>query len=98
MNKARGFVQFYWSNRENRGQDDEQWAVVKGFGEGESAVVVTVSCYRFQPLFLTFTLSSSSLSELRVVELLDGVCEKMQDFTLEKVHFWLEINYVVPSL
>lgn len=29
------------------------------------------------------------VSELRVVELLDGICEKMQDYTLEKVilHF-----------
>lgn len=29
------------------------------------------------------------VSELRVVELLDGLCEKMQDYTLEKVTVFL---------
>lgn len=29
--------------------------------------------------------NSNRVSELRVVELLDGLCEKMQDYTLEKV-------------
>lgn len=28
---------------------------------------------------------SNRVSELRVVELLDGLCEQMQDYTLEKV-------------
>ncbi|CAK9180329.1 unnamed protein product [Ilex paraguariensis] len=36
------------------------------------------------------------VSELRVVELLDGLCEKMQDYTLEKVdssgHVWIKVN------
>ncbi|KAG8377251.1 hypothetical protein BUALT_Bualt08G0008800 [Buddleja alternifolia] len=35
-------------------------------------------------------------SELRVVELLDGLCEKMQDYTLEKVdsnrQLWIKVN------
>lgn len=30
---------------------------------------------------------SNRVSELRVVELLDGLCEKMQDYTLEEVGF-----------
>lgn len=29
--------------------------------------------------------SFDRVSELRVVELLDGLCEKMQDYTLKKV-------------
>lgn len=42
------------------------------------------------------------VSELRVVELLDGTCEKMQDYTLHKVNvfkidFFLS-NYVVSLL
>lgn len=42
------------------------------------------------------------VSELRVVELLDGICEKMQDYTLDKVNvfkidFFLS-NYVVSLL
>ncbi|GER43965.1 canopy-like protein [Striga asiatica] len=36
------------------------------------------------------------VSELRVVELLDGLCEKMQDYTLEKVgssrQTWIKVN------
>ncbi|GFP92973.1 protein canopy-1 [Phtheirospermum japonicum] len=36
------------------------------------------------------------VSELRVVELLDGLCEKMQDYTLEKVdssrRAWIKVN------
>ncbi|XP_075518747.1 uncharacterized protein LOC142552801 isoform X2 [Primulina tabacum] len=36
------------------------------------------------------------VSELRVVELLDGLCEKMQDYTLEKVNSgreeWIKVN------
>ncbi|PIN05257.1 putative membrane protein, contains type II SA sequence [Handroanthus impetiginosus] len=36
------------------------------------------------------------VSELRVVELLDGLCEKMQDYTLEKVdssrRVWVKVN------
>ncbi|KAI3465463.1 hypothetical protein Pfo_022126 [Paulownia fortunei] len=36
------------------------------------------------------------VSELRVVELLDGLCEKMQDYTLEKVdsrrQVWIKVN------
>ncbi|KAL3830526.1 hypothetical protein ACJIZ3_019328 [Penstemon smallii] len=36
------------------------------------------------------------VSELRVVDLLDGLCEKMQDYTLEKVdssrQVWIKVN------
>ncbi|KAK4428319.1 protein seele [Sesamum alatum] len=36
------------------------------------------------------------VSELRVVELLDGLCDKMQDYTLEKVdssrRVWIKVN------
>ncbi|EPS64581.1 hypothetical protein M569_10201, partial [Genlisea aurea] len=36
------------------------------------------------------------VSELRVVELLDGLCEKMQDYTLDKVNsngqIWIKVN------
>ncbi|KAK6160843.1 hypothetical protein DH2020_004224 [Rehmannia glutinosa] len=36
------------------------------------------------------------VSDLRVVELLDGLCEKMQDYTLEKVdssrQVWIKVN------
>ncbi|CAA3031856.1 Hypothetical predicted protein [Olea europaea subsp. europaea] len=36
------------------------------------------------------------VSELRVVELLDGLCEKMQDYTLDKVDksskVWIKVN------
>ncbi|KAJ8772801.1 hypothetical protein K2173_027978 [Erythroxylum novogranatense] len=35
------------------------------------------------------------VSELRVVELLDGLCEKMQDYTLQKIdsktHLWTKV-------
>ncbi|XP_062164332.1 uncharacterized protein LOC133871013 [Alnus glutinosa] len=36
------------------------------------------------------------VSELRVVELLDGLCEKMQDYTLQKIHStgqeWIKVD------
>uniref|UniRef100_A0A2P2KWK5 Uncharacterized protein LOC107419784 n=1 Tax=Rhizophora mucronata TaxID=61149 RepID=A0A2P2KWK5_RHIMU len=36
------------------------------------------------------------VSELRVVELLDGLCEKMQDYTLQKIdstrQLWVKVN------
>lgn len=39
-------------------------------------------------IWLTYLLFiSNRVSELRVVELLDGLCEKMQDYTLEEVSF-----------
>lgn len=42
---------------------------------------------------------SNRVSELRVVELLDGLCEKMQDYTLEKVISCLKpISFFVPIL
>ncbi|XP_014501290.1 protein seele [Vigna radiata var. radiata] len=36
-----------------------------------------------------------TVSELRVVELLDGLCEKMEDYTLKKdtsTHEWIKVN------
>ncbi|KAM7259815.1 hypothetical protein ACFE04_015556 [Oxalis oulophora] len=37
------------------------------------------------------------MSELRVVELLDGLCDKMQDYTLEKVDSTTQLWVKVPS-
>lgn len=35
----------------------------------------------------SFGIVSNRVSELRVVELLDGLCDKMQDYTLRKVMY-----------
>ena len=40
-------------------------------------------------------LSPSRISELRVVELLDGLCEKMQDYTLGKKVWLLQYYFRV---
>lgn len=38
-------------------------------------------------IYLASSFLSNRVSELRIVDLLDGLCENMQDYTLEKVDF-----------
>lgn len=51
------------------------------------------------PLLCSYDSSffSNRVSDLRVVELLDGLCDKMQDYTLEKV-IWLSLSITNVTL
>lgn len=47
----------------------------------QAAHVMTYYCSYYYDAII-----SNRVSELRVVDLLDGLCEKMQDYTLQKVN------------
>lgn len=47
--------------------------------------VLLILLLSYDCLIFFFFKKKNRVSELRVVELLDGLCDKMEDYTLEKV-------------